>query len=111
MKERECYDRDQIKLGQIFERNGEIFRVLAIADEPTVDVENLATGERNHYVITCPDFAKFRKIDEAREKRKTLCEVVKNLLAKLNATPLVKERSLISSKISFVLEEIEKSES
>lgn len=36
--------------------DGELYRVVTIAEHPTVCVENVKTGERGHYVIQSPLF-------------------------------------------------------
>lgn len=58
-----CWQRSDIELGQVFVRDGEKFRVIGIADEPTVIVEHIETGKQEHHVISSRNFSEFRKIE------------------------------------------------
>lgn len=58
-----CWQRSDLECGQVFVRGKEKFRVVGIADEPTVTVENIETGEREHHVISSPNFSEFRKME------------------------------------------------
>lgn len=42
----------------------ELFRVVAICDEPTVTLEDLRTGKRETHAITSLNFSAFRRLDE-----------------------------------------------
>ena len=55
------WNRSDVELEQFWERAGEQFRVIGICDEPTVIVENVATGKQEHHAITCLNFAKFNR--------------------------------------------------
>lgn len=57
------WNRADISLNQIFARGKEKFRVIGIADEPTVIVEHIETGRHEHHVISSRNFSEFRKID------------------------------------------------
>lgn len=55
--------RSDIELNQVFVKDEKRFRVIGIADEPTVTIENVETGEREHHVISSRNFSEFRKVD------------------------------------------------
>lgn len=57
------WQRSDIELGQVFVRDEEKFRVIGIADEPTVIMENTETGERENHVISSRNFSEFRKVE------------------------------------------------
>jgi hypothetical protein len=67
--------RSDVDLGDLFEQGGAIFRVVAIADEPTVLLEQITdpefvvegSGPRvQSHVITSPNFGLFAKLERLR---------------------------------------------
>lgn len=105
----ERYTITDINLGQLFERNGEVFRVVGILREPSVDVQSLVTEKWENHAITCRNFAEFHKLDDVGEKRKALCDVIEKLLEKMKGVSSV-EQALISGKILGIIKEIKDSE-
>lgn len=107
---RECYTRADIEPGQLFERNGEIFRVVGIIDEPTVEVEHLITGKLENHAITCRNFSEFRRLDDRKEIRESLCGAIEKLLEKMKDDFQI-EQAIIAGKILGIIKEIKNSES
>lgn len=59
-----------IELGGFYERGGEVWQVVTIADRPTMRLRNLHTGEQVGGVIGAPIFDGFEKL--VRETRATI---------------------------------------
>lgn len=56
------WTRRDVDLQQIWQRGNDVYRVVAIADSPTVTLENIATGAQENHVIVSPLFGGFDKL-------------------------------------------------
>lgn len=60
------WKRNDIELGQLFDHDGLIYRVVGLIDEPVVVVRprDERDGEDDeHYVISAPLFAEFKRVE------------------------------------------------
>lgn len=58
--DKKFFSRSDIDLNQVSIRGNSEFRVIGIADKPTVIIENIKTGERETHVISSLNFSKFK---------------------------------------------------
>lgn len=56
------HKRSDVYLSQRWKKEGEEFEVVGICDEPTITLENIVTGQREHYIIEGRLFAQFKEV-------------------------------------------------
>jgi hypothetical protein len=57
-----CWDRSDVDLNQLWEKGDRVYRVVGIADDPTVILQDISTGDREHHVICSLNFSKYVKL-------------------------------------------------
>ncbi len=98
-----------IKLGQILEKKGEIFKVITICEEPTVGVKHLLTGKFENHVIACRNFAEFNKL-EGKKKREALYAVIQKFIEQMKIAADSSMQIGIADDISKIIKELKDSE-
>lgn len=61
-KPQKVWSRDEVRVGQLYERGGRVFHVVAISDEPSVTLEDVANGMLDAYPIGSPLFGGFARL-------------------------------------------------
>jgi hypothetical protein len=56
------WQRRDVDLGDYWTRNGRIYKTLAIADLPTVEIVDVETGEHENHVISSRNFEQFKRL-------------------------------------------------
>lgn len=54
--------RSDVDLHDYWERDGRVYKVVGIADSPTVEIRDVLTGKVENYVIESPLFAEFKRL-------------------------------------------------
>jgi ABC-type phosphate/phosphonate transport system ATPase subunit len=59
---RNRWQRQDVELDDFWRQGTVIYKTVAIVDDPTVVLENVMTGEREHHVIKSMVFADFERL-------------------------------------------------